>query len=266
MKRCAVLGICLGVCAVLALGWTSSVGAQGGSWGTVKGRILWGDKQIPASQEIETVKKHADMAVCLKNGPVMSEKWVVNKKNNGLRWTFVWLADANKNPLPVHPDLKEIKQKDIVMDQPLCLFVPHAIAMREGQNLIAKNSASIPHNFKWSGRPGTPNEGNNVLIPAGGKLPIKGLVADRLPVKIECNIHPWMNGWVRLYDHPYFAVTDADGKFEIKDAPAGDYRLIVWHGSGGWLGGAKGKDGKAINIKAGAATDLGDIDYPPPAD
>ena len=136
--------------------------------------------------------------------------------------------------------------------------------VREGQVLVAKNSAAIAHNFKWTGNPTTPNAGNNVLIAPGGSIDIKGLVADRLPVKIECNIHPWMNGWVRIFDHPYYAVTDADGAFEFKDAPAGDYRLMVWHGSGGWLGGAAGKTGKAITIKAGGVTDLGNLDYPPP--
>ncbi len=190
----------------------------------------------------------------------MDEKWVVNPKNKGLKWTFVWLANEdvkNKNPLPTHPDLKAIKQDKVVMDQPLCAFLPHAVALREGQVLVAKNSATIAHNFKWTGNPTTANAGNNVLIAPGNAIDIKGLVSDRLPVKIECNIHPWMNGWVRIFNHPYFAVTDADGKFEFKNAPAGTYRLMVWHGSGGWLGGAAGRTGRLVTIKPGGTLRFG---------
>jgi hypothetical protein len=58
-------------------------------------------------------------------------------------------------------------------------------------------------------------------------------------------------------------VTDDDGRFIIKDAPAGEFRIKIWHGSGGWLGGAKGKDGQPITIKAGK-NDLPPLAYPPP--
>ncbi|MCI0642223.1 MAG: hypothetical protein L0Y72_20815 [Gemmataceae bacterium] len=266
MRRIIVLGIAAALAGVFFAGSQEPVAAQGGQWGTIKGRIVWGGKDIPQPKEIEAIKNHADKNFCLKDGPVLTEEWVVDKKTKGLRWTFVWLTNQNpKNPLAIHPDLKSIKDKEVVMDQPICMFLPHAIALREGQILVAKNSATIAHNFKWTGNPTTANAGNNVLIAPGGDFKIKGLVADRLPVKIECNIHPWMNGWVRIFDHPYFAVTDANGNFEIKNAPAGSYHLVVWHGSGGWRGGAKGKTGESVNVKAGGVTDVGSLDYPPPA-
>jgi len=130
--------------------------------------------------------------------------------------------------------------------------------MREGQVLIAKNSAPMPHNFKWGGNPAK-NPGNNVLIQAGGKLEIKDLVADRFPVTVNCTLHPWMSAWVRVFDHPYYAVTDDSGNFEIKDAPAGDYRLVVWHESVGW--GTPGlKNGEPITIKAGGVTKVPTIE------
>jgi hypothetical protein len=261
--------LALGGLALLVLGLARPVDAQGNQWGNIKGRITWGGKDIPKQQPIAAVNTSPDKAACHKDGNVVvDEKWVVNPKNKGLRWTFVWLAneDVKNKDLPIHPSLKAPKADKVVMDQPLCAFAPHAIVLREGQVLVAKNSAAVSHNFKWTGNPTTANAGNNVLIAPGNAFDIKGLVADRLPIKIECNIHPWMNGWVRVFDHPYYALTDADGAFEFKDAPAGTYRLIVWHGSGGWLGGAAGKNGKVINIKAGGTLDLGSLDYPPPAD
>ena len=152
------------------------------------------------------------------------------------------------------------------MDQPLCMFIPHAIGMREGQILLAKNSSTISHSYKWTGNPATANSGNNVLIAPKGSVPIKGLVADRLPIKIECNIHNWIGGWVRVFDHPYFAVTAGDGAFELRNAPAGEYRLMVWHGSGGWLGCKDGRNGQLINIPAGKTLEMGELKYQPPID
>ena len=53
-----------------------------------------------------------------------------------------------------------------------------------------------------------------------------------VPVGFECGMHPWMKGQVRVFEHPYFAVTDDDGKFEIKDVPAGTWRIVTWHEEG----------------------------------
>jgi len=261
VSACAIVAVGL----ALACSQDASVHAQNGQWGTVKGRIIWGGKDIPKPQKLNLAGKN-DEKFC---GDVYSEEWVVNAKNKGLKWTFVWLINndpKDKTPLPIHPKLKEVTPKEVIIDQPVCTFIPHAVAVREGQVVIAKNSAKVQHNFKWTGNPFNENAGNNILIPPGGALALKpNLVADRLPVKVECGIHPWMNGWIRVFNHPYYAVTDESGGFEFKDAPAGQYRLVVWHGSGGWRGGAKGKDGMPITIKAGGVTDVGDLDYPPPA-
>ena len=68
---------------------------------------------------------------------------------------------------------------------------------------------------------------------------------------------------MRVFAHPYFAVTDADGNYKIENAPTGELRMKIWHGTGGWLGGAKGKDGRSVSINAGDNA-LGDLPYPPP--
>jgi hypothetical protein len=268
MKQFVVLAAALAAVTLILFGPGSAAHAQ--QWGNVKGTITWAGKDIPKQLPIAAVNNHADKMACHKDGNVVvDEKWVVNPKNKGLKSAFVWLINEdvkNKAPLPIHPNLAAPKETKVVIDQPLCAFVPHALALREGQVLVAKNSAAVAHNVKWTGRDGTPNAGGNVLVAPGGTFEIKGLVADRLPVKIECNVHPWMNGWVRIFDHPYYAVTDANGAFELKNAPAGTYRLIVWHGSGGWRGGAAGRNGQVITIKANGTLDLGNLDYPPPAD
>jgi hypothetical protein len=237
--------------------------ARGGepSWGTIKGQLVWGGKDIPDPRPTNVNK---DQDHCLSKGPLVSDELVVNKRNGGVRWAFVWLApELGAEPLTIHPGLQEIKDKDATIDQPCCMFVPHALGLRQGQELLAKNSAPIAHNVHWQGHP-LKNPGGNRIVPAGQSLTIKELKADRFPVKISCDIHGWMGAWVRVFDHPYFAVTDADGKFEIKLAPAGNFRLMLWHEAVGNIPG----DGKGIGvtITGNTVTDVGQIKMPPPED
>jgi hypothetical protein len=234
--------------------------AETAKWGTIAGRIIW-DGTIPEAKAID-IRGNAG---CAKHVPIQDETWVVNPKSKGLKNCFVWLAPKDpkdkKAKLPIHADFKDPPKESVVVDQPACAFLPHAVGVRQGQSLIVKNSADVAHNFKYTGNPEfEENTGNPLLAPKSEKaLKFK---ADRLPILMECNIHPWMRGYIRVFDHPYFAVTDADGKFEIKNAPIGEYRLMIWHGSGGWAGGAKGRDGTAIEVKE--KTDLGDLAYPVP--
>ena len=224
-----------------------------GTWGSVKGQIVLDVAAAPVPVPLAVTK---DQNVCLlANGPLTSEDLVVDKKNLGVKNVFVWLIPTDPaKPLAIHPDLQKIKQKNVEVDQPCCMFVPHALCMRQGQVLVAKNPAPITHNFHYTGHP-LSNLGNNSIIPAGGDLKIGDLVADKYPVKMSCDIHPWMNGWIRIFDHPYFALTDADGKFEIKNAPAGPCRIVTWHEAIGWVEGDK--TGKPIDIPSGKTLDQG---------
>jgi hypothetical protein len=233
---------------------TNPSGAQGnGGWGTIKGQVVW---QGPIPKRA-TLNVNKDQNHCLEKGPLLSEELIVDDKTNGVRDVFVWLAAPTGQKLPIHPDLAAPKEAEVVMDQPCCQFIPHALAMREGQTLVAKNSSPIAHNSHWTGHP-LKNPGGNVIVPAKGEHKIVGLKADRIPVKVTCDIHPWMSAWVRVYDHPYYAVTGPDGTFEIKNAPAGSYQMIAWHEKPGWVL-AGGRDGMPIKIEAGGTTDAGKI-------
>jgi hypothetical protein len=236
-------------------------------WGTIKGRVVWDEKKLPEPKEITITRDKKAFAACLKDGKLFSEEWVVNKDDRGVRWVFVWLAPnpvengAKPAPLPVHPDFKEIKDREVVIDVPCCRFEPHALGVRKGQTLVVQNSAPVAHNFKLDGGPDYP--GANVLVPPGKNHSFDDLKASQRVIVVQCNIHPWMKAWLRVFEHPYFAVTDASGKFEIKNAPAGDFRLYVWHEETGWLN-KGGKDGQPITIKAGETKVLADVDvkYP----
>ena len=72
----------------------------------------------------------------------------------------------------------------------------------------------------------------------------KPLVNEKPPIQYKCTIHGWMTGYVRIFDHPYYAVTDANGNFEIKNAPVGKFRIVYWHENGvrGGEGPVRGSD------------------------
>jgi hypothetical protein len=254
LSTAALLSILAGL-ALVAVG--STVAAEEKAWGTVKGTIVFEPAALPSERKVNVDKEQGH---CLSKGPIFSEEWVINKENRGVRWTFVWLAPkADGETLPIHPSLAEPKEKEVVMDQPCCKFEPHAMALRKGQVWVVKNSAPVPHNVNYTG--GRLNPGNNLSMPPGGQVKVSDLNPSHLPVQVKCNIHGWMTGWVRIFDHPYHAITDEKGNFEIKNAPVGEYRLVVWHEGAGWGPGFRA--GNPITIKADGATELGKIGIKP---
>jgi len=194
--------------------------------GSVKGQVTFGGDKVPMPAPVNVDK---DPAHCLSKGPITSEEWVVNPNNKGVRWAIVWLSPNNdvKNPEPIKgiPEaLQKSKNPTVAMDQPCCRYEPHVVAMRTDQSLIFKNGGAVAHNVQYQGC-GT--QGNPILNP-GAEQKIGDLTYGWTGMTVGCNIHGWMKAYVRVFDHPYFAVTDADGNFEIKDVPPGNYYLITW--------------------------------------
>jgi hypothetical protein len=242
------------------VGVLATGGAGDQEWGTIKGRIVWGGDSIPEPAKLDTSKE--PKCVAKDGGPITSEEWVVNPKNKGVRYVCIWLrTEDDKGKLPIHPDLANIadKDKEVVIDQPCCMFEPHGVAIRDGQILVAKNSSKdIAHNVDWKGL--RPTQGANTLVPPGNKIELQ-IKPSEYQITISCGIHPWMKGWVRVFDHPYFAVTDADGNFEIKNAPAGKFRMVVWHETG-YRNQETLKKGDPIEIKPGV-NDVGSLEIKP---
>ena len=107
------------------------------------------------------------------------------------------------------------------------------MAVRTGQTFEVANSDPVGHNSLINF---LKNPSVNPIIPGGGKVDFKLKKAEIIPVKVSCSIHPWMQGIVLVQDHPYMAVTDKDGKFEIKNLPAGKkLTLKVWQEKSGYI-------------------------------
>jgi hypothetical protein len=129
------------------------------------------------------------------------------------------------------------------------------VAVRQGQKLVAMNPAPVPHNVILQGIMNTYN-----INLTTGQRQVFDLVPEAGPIKISCGAHPWMVGYTWIFDHPYYAVTDADGKFEIRLAPAGSRKLVVWQESAGYVPDPKGR---SVEIKPDGVADLGEITVKP---
>jgi len=227
---------------------------------TIQGQVKWNGDKAPAA-ELVNFKGHVDQPACCKDGKTLASTDVeVDAKSLGLKNVVVWLRPDDKvkeNTFPlnkVKPDLLKIKSKEHVIDQPMCLFEPKITIARAGDTLVVKNSSKIGHNVNYS----SDIESQNSLLPAGAEMkPKLPLAAQRTPIAVACNIHPWMTAKVRVFDHPYYALTDKDGKFEIKDVPVGTWRIVYQHESGIHQGTPEGKLGHLgfpITIKGDKAT------------
>jgi hypothetical protein len=115
------------------------------------------------------------------------------------------------------------------IDQVGCRYTPHVQAATVGTRLSVVNSDAVLHNVHAVGTGATPATVFNLAMPfKGQKLPT---VLRRTGVmKIRCDAgHDWMSAYIGVYDHPYFAVTDQQGRFTIADVPAGEHQVELWH-------------------------------------
>lgn len=218
-------------------------------WATIKGQIVMPDAPAPKELNVTADKEH-----CLGKGALKSDELVVNAKSKGVKNVWVYLKPAEGDEFAakdIKPELAKPASKEHVVDQPICAFVPRIVVARAGDTLLVKNSSPVPHNIKFAS---DDMEFNQTLAAGGSYKAEKALVAQRNPATFACNVHPWMGGRVVIFDHPYYALTDDDGKFEIKDAPVGKFRIFYRHE----LGYHKGRDGaKGFPIEiAGPTTEL----------
>ena len=237
-------------------------------WSTVRGKVVFDDSKVKIPARVfPPAAKGANLPPCAAmDKEFLTEDWIVDPKTKAVKDAVVWLAPeptadewkrlkaTGKDRLrdfpsfqaaQIHPGRRAVPANAAVVDQPCCRFIPHQSAMRVGQTLLVKNSAGFAHNANFH----TGNNGaDNPLIPAGKEVAIPIKQPERTEIKITCNIHPWMWASVRVFDHPYFAVTNEKGEYEIKDAPVGKYRIFVWHSAGGYSGGNVGRFGHELTI------------------
>src|SRR5262245_42657534 len=145
----------------------------------------------------------------------------IDKSTKGLKDAVAWLEDP---PQTGEPSLQPLKPA--VMDQQGFFFVPHVIATRAGAEVEFKNSDNANHGIRAVAF--EPDNCFNIAKPPGERYRHR-FQAAKFPVSIQCPFHSGMAAWVCIFEHPYFAVTSADGRFRLPPVPPGRYTLAVRH-------------------------------------
>lgn len=114
----------------------------------------------------------------------------------------------------------------VVFDQRGCRYSPRIFGVRVGQAIDIVNSDPTLHNVH--AKPSVNAEFNRTQ-PQRDSHMTQIFTAPEVMVRLTCDVHPWMVGWVGVMAHPFFAVTAADGSFTIPGIPAGSYDVAVWH-------------------------------------
>ncbi len=126
------------------------------------------------------------------------------------------------------PEALRAKDRTALLDQKQCQYAPHVMALRTRTQLQIRNSDRAEHNIKALLGGSTVF---NLLQSAGGFIADSGdTYLKRTGVyALNCDVHPWMSGYVHVFDHPYFAVTGLDGTFEFTEVPPGQWQIVCWH-------------------------------------
>ena len=196
------------------------IAAQTSGAGTIKGVVKAQMASVPAP----VVVKMTDDATCMaKHSQPVTEEHLVLDASKNVKYAVVYI----KSGLPEGQALRAPAEPALI-DQNGCMFSPHVVGMMVGQGLKVLNSDGVLHNVHLQGK--INREINKAMPPFLKKMVLPGTnFAKPEMMPIKCDAHPWMNGYVAVLSNPYFAVTAADGSFEIKDVPAGAYVVEVWH-------------------------------------
>jgi len=146
-----------------------------------------------------------------------------------------------------------VPKEAVILSQTGCVYRPRVVGLRVGQILQIKNSDPLPHNLHGlSSR----SNGFNVGQPSTGSVYSFRPKDEETMLQLKCDIHRWMTAYIGIVRHPYFAVSDASGAFEIDKVPVGTYPIEAWHERYGTVT-------SSVRVKAGATT-IADFTYSEP--
>ncbi|MCU1265126.1 MAG: hypothetical protein JWM21_1444 [Acidobacteria bacterium] len=191
-----------------------------GKEGSISGAVAYEGTPPPAKK----IDASAD-PVCAKNANLETEENVV--KDGKLANVFVYIKDGTLADGTKITGLSfDVPSTEVPLDQNGCHYVPHVSGAQVGQKLKITNSDPTQHNIHFTPKN---NDDWNQSQPNGAPPMTHEFKRAEVLVPVKCNQHPWMKAYVGVTKHPYFAITKADGTFEIKDVPPGKYTVVAWH-------------------------------------
>ena len=157
--------------------------------------------------------------LCVAEPGATSELLLVGP-GNGIKNVFIYVKDGlgtRRYAVPATP---------VLLDQKGCRYVPHVFGVQAGQTILVSNSDPLIHNVH-----AMPKNNREFNFGQPARTPPVTRVFDQAEIGLpfKCDVHGWMNAYVNVVPHPFFAVTKDDGTFEIKGLPAGSYTLELWH-------------------------------------
>jgi len=185
---------------------------------TVKGQVKFNGK-APKRRPIDMAGK-PECAACQKD-KTLDESIIVNA-DGFMQNVFVYVRSG------VEEYVFPVPKEAVFLDQNCCKFTPHVVGVRVGQPLKIRNSDGFSHNVRSTPR-SVKNRAFNFMQTTQGKEDIVEFHALDVFVKLKCDLHGWMGANVGVVENPYFAITDADGRFEIKNLPKGEFTIEARH-------------------------------------
>ncbi len=229
--------------ACVLVGWPSGsahtqTGASrgGGSTGTLQGAVKFRGAALPRPTSVQNT---TDPAVCGRSHTL--EDLVVSPKGGGVQHVVLDVENVPPGQVP------SVSPTRIVLDNNRCRFVPHVSVLTVGSTIEVVNSDPVLHTVHFYG-----SKEVNIALPLKAMRVNRRVDAAGMIV-VKCDVHGWMQSFVRVDAHPFHAVTDAAGSFRISGLPAGEFVLHAWHEK---LGDRR----ETVRIRAGEVTTLA-IEY-----
>lgn len=191
--------------------------------GSISGRVVLVG-EAPAAKKIPVTK---DGEKC--GTEIVSEELVISP-DKGIKNAVITITGV---PRAASTD------KTATIDQKGCTFKPHVVVSAPGSSVDIVNSDGILHNFHTYSSKNTPV---NKAQP-GFKKKMSEAFAQPEVIKVNCDAHSWMAGWIVVSDNAS-VVSEDGGAFKLVDVPAGTHKLEIWHET-------LGKITKEVSVKAG---------------
>ena len=184
--------------------------------GAVSGKIVY-DGKVPGRRKIQMA---ADPLCAAKHtATVRSEAMIVNADTT-LKNVFVYVKkglEGKKFETPTEP---------VVLDQNGCIYKPHVLGVQVGQPLKILNNDGTLHNIHPKPKV---NKEFNLAMPKFMKKKVRTFEKAEVMIPVKCDVHPWMQSFIGVLDHPHYGVSGDDGSFTLNGLDAGTYTIEAWH-------------------------------------